>query len=170
VVAVKTYAVTARRWRYGWELHIDGVGVTQSHGLKDAEAMVRDYIALECGVPEDSFEVRITPELGDGLDEELRETRAAVQRAAELQKAAADRARSLARRLKAKGLTGQDVARVLGVSPQRVSQLLAGKTGTSLAVAPRVTPARATAKKATARKSAAKKSTAQKTAARRLSA
>jgi hypothetical protein len=39
VVAVKTYAVTARRWCYGCELRIDG--------LKDAEAMVREDIALE---------------------------------------------------------------------------------------------------------------------------
>jgi hypothetical protein len=27
------YAVTAKRWKHGWELHIDGVGVTQSRTL-----------------------------------------------------------------------------------------------------------------------------------------
>jgi hypothetical protein len=29
--------VTARRWAHGWELHIDGVGVTQSRTLASAE-------------------------------------------------------------------------------------------------------------------------------------
>jgi len=46
-----TYKVTARRWRprrpwrrRGWELDIEGVGVTQSHSKGDAERMVRDYL------------------------------------------------------------------------------------------------------------------------------
>jgi hypothetical protein len=39
-----TYNVTAKRWKHGWELHIDGVGVTQSRTLDTAEQMVRDYI------------------------------------------------------------------------------------------------------------------------------
>jgi hypothetical protein len=162
---VKTYSVTARRWRHGWELHIDGVGVTQSRGLGDAEAMVRDYIALEFDVPEDSFAVTITPEIGDGLDEDVREARADVQRAAEIQKAAAERARSVAHRLRAKGFTGQDVAKILGVSPQRVSQLLATKTAPPRAAARKMTAAttakktaaKTTAKKAAARQKAAKK-------------
>ena len=77
-----TYEVHARRWARGWELHIDGVGVTQSRSLSDAEGMVRDYIAL------------------------------------------AERSRELVRHLAAKGLSGKDTAKVLGVSPQRVSQLL----------------------------------------------
>lgn len=41
---VTTYAVHAKRWKHGWELHIDGVGVTQSRNLDGAEQMVRDYI------------------------------------------------------------------------------------------------------------------------------
>ena len=36
---MRTYSVRAKRWEHGWELHIEGVGVTQSHGLKDAEMM-----------------------------------------------------------------------------------------------------------------------------------
>jgi hypothetical protein len=45
-------------------LHIDGVGVTQSDDLDGAEVMVRDLIRLRVGVPADSFDVEITPELG----------------------------------------------------------------------------------------------------------
>ena len=59
-----TFQVRAVRWDRGWELHIDGLGVAQSHGLRDAEYMVRDYVSLMLHVSEDSFEVQITPELG----------------------------------------------------------------------------------------------------------
>jgi hypothetical protein len=62
MAAVKTYSVRATRWEHGWELHIDGMGVTQSDDLDDAEMMVRDYISLDLGVPSDSFAVEITPE------------------------------------------------------------------------------------------------------------
>ena len=30
------YNVIAKRWEHGWELHIDGIGVTQSHLLSGA--------------------------------------------------------------------------------------------------------------------------------------
>lgn len=30
---MSTYNEHAKRWKHGWELHIDGVGVTQSRNL-----------------------------------------------------------------------------------------------------------------------------------------
>ena len=119
-----TYKVRAKRWARGWELYIHEVGVTQSRSLGDAEAMVRDYIALDREVSSKSFEVDITPEVGDGLDEEVVEVRRQIATAAEAQRRAAESLRALAGRLKAKGLTGKDMAVVLGVTPQRVSQLV----------------------------------------------
>jgi methanogenic corrinoid protein MtbC1 len=44
MAAMTTYVVRAKRWAHGWELHIDGIGVTQSRILDGAEQMVRDYI------------------------------------------------------------------------------------------------------------------------------
>ncbi len=48
------YKVTGSRWRprrpwrrRGWELDIEGVGVTQSHTRRDAERKVRDYLSLD---------------------------------------------------------------------------------------------------------------------------
>ena len=55
----KTYEVLAKKWRRGWELHIAGVGVTQSRSLADAAKMARDYVASDLDVPEDSFDVRL---------------------------------------------------------------------------------------------------------------
>jgi len=46
---VKTYQVRAKRWEHGWELHIEGVGVTQSRTLWDAEEMARDPAADDAG-------------------------------------------------------------------------------------------------------------------------
>jgi DNA-directed RNA polymerase subunit F len=121
---MKTYKVRAKRWARGWELHIDGVGVTQSHSLRDAEGMARDYIALDTRVLPGSFAVEIVPEIGHGLDEKTRAARKAVTDASHAQRVAAAQAREVARELRAADLSGRDIAKVLDVSPQRVSQLL----------------------------------------------
>lgn len=124
-----TYEVLARRWARGWELHIDGVGVTQSRTLTDAEEMVRDYIALDLGVEPDSFAVHITPEIGEGLDQDIAAVQKEIRTAERALAAAAERSRSIVRELTARGLSGREVARVLGISPQRVSQLLKNRSG-----------------------------------------
>jgi len=121
---VNTYDVIAKRWDRGWELQIAGVGVTQSRRLSEAEGMVRDYIVLDRGNHE--FEVRITPELAPTLEREVRRARKATTDAAQMVESAAVRSREAARHLRDEGLTGRDIAIVLGVSPQRVSQLLNG--------------------------------------------
>ncbi len=119
---MKTYKVTASRWEHGWELYVAGVGVTQSHTLAGAQDMVRDYISLETDTEPDSFEVIITPRIG-GLETEAAQLRGEVIELETAQRHIAQRSRSLVRSLKATGLTSADVAVVLGVSPQRVSQL-----------------------------------------------
>lgn len=53
------YEVHPIRWAKGWELHITGVGVTQTEQLEDAEMTARDYLCLLLDVPEDSFDVRV---------------------------------------------------------------------------------------------------------------
>jgi hypothetical protein len=119
-----TYQVRAKRWAHGWELHIEGVGVTQSHTLRDAERMARDYIALDTDTDPASFDVKITPEIGGELGEMTAAARRAVAEAEEARRAAAVRSRDAARKLQGAGLSGRDIAAVLQVSPQRVSQLL----------------------------------------------
>jgi hypothetical protein len=124
LVAVKTtYEVVAKRWRHGWELHIQGLGVTQSHSLADAEAMAREYIVLDLDVPEDAFDVKITPQVGGGVDQQIERTRSEIANAAQAQRRAAESSRALVHQLRMMGLSGKDMAVVLGVTPQRVSQL-----------------------------------------------
>jgi hypothetical protein len=114
----------ARRWKRGWELHIDGVGVTQSRSLAEAETMVRDYVESLTGQDASGARVNVTAEVGDGLDEEARAAREAVAAADRATRAAAAHSRKVARDLKRAGLSGRDIASVLSLSPQRVSQLL----------------------------------------------
>jgi hypothetical protein len=127
-IVSNTYQVRAKRWAHGWELHIEGVGVTQAHTLRGAERMARDYIALDTGATPDAFDVEITPEIGGELGEKTAAARRAVAEAEEARRAAAVQSRDAARELQGAGLSGRDIAAVLQVSPQRVSQLLKGST------------------------------------------
>ncbi|GAB2700427.1 hypothetical protein [Kitasatospora kifunensis] len=119
-----TYTVVAKRWRHGWELHVEGVGVTQSRTLLDAEPMAREYIGLELEVPEDSFALVVTPEIGAGVDGELLDLRQADREAEAAQRRATAKRRTIAAHLKELGLSGREIAAVLGITPQRVSQIL----------------------------------------------
>jgi CRP-like cAMP-binding protein len=92
--------------------------------------MVRDYIALLHDVPPGSFDVEITPLVGNGLDEAVRSVRTMVADADRARREAAVHSRAIAGRLRDAGLSGRDVAHVLGVSAQRVSQLLKDFSGT----------------------------------------
>lgn len=119
-----TYAVRAKRWKHGWELHIDGIGVTQSRNLDGAEQMVRDYIETLTDHDTADDAVIIHPEVGNGLDEAAEAAREAIAEAERALRAAAARSRQVAQRLKQEGLSGRDIAAILHVSAQRVSQLL----------------------------------------------
>ena len=126
----KNYTVRATRWDHGWELDIEDVGGTQSHTLNDAEDMVRDYIRLALDVAADAFDVTIIPDVGEDLVEKAQVAKEATAAAEQMRDAAARSAREVARRLSEKGLRGKEIAIILGVSNQRVSQLLRdGQTG-----------------------------------------
>jgi predicted XRE-type DNA-binding protein len=118
-----TYHVTATPWEHGWELDIDGVGVTQSRSLGDAELMIRDLIARRTDTPAGEVEIAIDVDI-PGLSPTAAEARKAVADAEEAQRTAAALSRAAANSLIEAGLSGRDVARVLKVSPQRVSQLV----------------------------------------------
>jgi predicted XRE-type DNA-binding protein len=121
---MSTYTVRAERWKHGWELHVDGVGVTQSRNLAGAEQMVRDYIETLTGNDTADDVVIIKPEVGSGLDEAAEAAREAISEAENALRAAAARSRQVARQLSQEGLSGKDIASILHVSAQRVSQLL----------------------------------------------
>jgi DNA-directed RNA polymerase specialized sigma24 family protein len=132
MVAVKSkmrtaYQVTAKRWRKGWELHVPGVGVTQSDTLATAEGMVRDYLAITFDAYDTVQKVHVTiePDLGEDLNARLEKARTLTRQAEKARDEAAADYRQLVTALREDGMSGAEIARVLKVSPQRVSQLLA---------------------------------------------
>ena len=121
----RTYTVDAKRWEHGWELHVEGVGVTQSKSLNSAARMAREYISLVQGISDESaIDVELRPQIDKVLGEEVIAARKAVHELAELQHEVAALSRATAKSLAKSGLSGADIAVVLDVSPQRVSQLL----------------------------------------------
>lgn len=117
-----TYTVTARRWAEGWELHIEGEGVTQVRTLDQATSQVRDYLTT---VHERDFtdtEVTLVPDL-DGYEKEVAAARREVAAATTAQLHAAARSRAVVKELRARGLSVTDTAAILGITRGRVSQL-----------------------------------------------
>jgi DNA-directed RNA polymerase specialized sigma subunit len=128
VVDVNTYRVTAIRDGDWWSLvahDVEGREVaSQSRRLDQADAAIREAIALVLDVDRDAFEVAISPDLRhvDVSDDTLEalELRRALT---ELSDQARRRTPAAVAELRAAGLTVRDVAQLLGVTPSRISQI-----------------------------------------------
>jgi len=115
--------VKASRWTLGWELSVEGVGVTQVRTLARAEQQVRDYLdTIDPSMDHDGWMIRVVPDLGSVIDE-VRGAQAASEAAAVAQAEAGRRMRAVVRRLRVLGLSLADTACILGVSKGRISQL-----------------------------------------------
>ena len=126
MVAMSEYTAVVTREGRGWVVDVAGVGATQARNLAEAKDMAIDLIAITRQVPPASIHVDIRTMLDPELEAEVQQARAAIQELEQRQQRVASTSRSVARKLvRTAGLTGRDAAVVLGVSPQRVSQLLA---------------------------------------------
>jgi hypothetical protein len=119
------YEATAVRDGRWWLIQVPGIGATQSRTLGQAEEQARDLIAAVLDVDIEDVRVDVLPDLGERLLSEVRDVRRCVDEATEALRLAAERNRDLAAHLVHDcKLSGTDAAVVLGVSPQRVSQLI----------------------------------------------
>jgi predicted RNase H-like HicB family nuclease len=123
----QTYQAIAARDGRWWFVHVPGEQglVTQVHRLDQAEPMLREVIGLMRKVPEDSFDVVIEPDLSS-----IGELRAVIERAvqereraAAAQDSASAAIRDAVAQIRASGFTTRDAGALVGVSPQRISQL-----------------------------------------------
>jgi DNA-directed RNA polymerase specialized sigma subunit len=127
-VDVTTYRVTATREADWWSLvavDVDGREVaSQARRLEQAEAAIREAVALVLDVGSDTFDVDITPDLSH--IEVSRGTLEALELRRDLAELV-DRSRrqtpAAVAELRQAGLTVRDVAQLLGVTPSRVSQI-----------------------------------------------
>jgi hypothetical protein len=127
-----SYVVIAKRWARGWELHIEGVGVTQVASLSKAEATAREYIAFSLDLDDvNSFDVEVIAQLDAELTKQVKMARDQVKEAERRQREAAAKQREVAKQLGRSGLSGREIAIVLGLTPQRVSQLIGASSGTA---------------------------------------
>lgn len=123
------YEVTAERDGRHWFLRVQELpGVfSQVRRLDQAESMARDAISAFLAIQADSFEVSVAVGLPDDLRRDVAnvvDLRGVIDRT---EREYADLTRRLATRLvQGEGLTVREAGRVLGLSYQRVSQLVAG--------------------------------------------
>jgi DNA-directed RNA polymerase specialized sigma subunit len=123
-----TYQVTATRDGHWWSLVAPNVGgrevASQSRRLDQADAAIREAIAVVLDVEHDAFDVDITPALERvEVSDETLEVLALRRELAELSDRARRRTPAAVAELRAAGLTVRDVAQLLGVTPSRVSQI-----------------------------------------------
>lgn len=127
MTVVKVRAVREGRL---WVLHLENGGATQVRALSDVEGMVADYVSLLEGVPAESVRVDLVAvDPGEGAAVVVEAAKSAQHTAARAVENAAVLMREAVAELKGRGLSGVEAARVLGVSPQRISQLAASAAG-----------------------------------------
>jgi predicted RNase H-like HicB family nuclease len=139
--------VTANAQRSGgwWAVEVPAIPglFTQAKRLDQVESMVKDAAEL---LGAGDVDVDVVPQLPADVGEEIQAARQVHAQVISLQERAAAKYREVAARLRREGLTVRDVAAVLEVSPQRVSQLVP-----AAAKAPRKAAAHATPKQALVR-------------------
>lgn len=128
-VAVERVTYTARCVRAGdwWAIIVPEVpGVfSQARRLDQAEEMARDAIAAMLRVSPRSFDVSVSPDLPGGISAEIDAAKELRQVAERAQREATAATRQVAATLlEACQLTLRDIGSLLGMSHQRVSQVL----------------------------------------------
>ncbi|ONI72409.1 hypothetical protein BWI15_20455 [Kribbella sp. ALI-6-A] len=128
---MKTYDALVTRDGRWWMIEIPELdGLTQARRLDEVEKMAREYIAVTLDVPMSQVAVSVSGVEVAGQD--LLEAKALVEdlrrHAKQVEELVADLTRQLASALSSASVPVRDVSKVLGVSHQRVSQLVQSAT------------------------------------------
>jgi|HubBroStandDraft_3_1064219.scaffolds.fasta_scaffold27260_3 hypothetical protein len=108
-----------------WRVRVPDIDrSTQARSLSEAEAMVRDLIAIMTDVAQNSFDVDMRIILPEDVQIELDQSQVLREQAKQSQAEAARLARDAAHRLHDLGLSLRDIGRALGVTFQRAKQLV----------------------------------------------
>jgi len=129
---LKTYTARCRRVGDWWAISVPELkGVnTQARRLEKVDAMARDAIALFLDVAANSFDIKLEPILPRDLQKKVGRARKVRGEAEALQAEAVTVSAAVAADLVQRAhLTVRDAGRVLGLSHQRIAQLLKASTG-----------------------------------------
>lgn len=125
VADLKTYRAEIERDGRFWRVRVPDIDrSTQARSLSEAEAMVRDLIAIMTDVPQNSFAVDMKIILPEDVQLELEQSQMLREQARQSQAEAARLARDAAHRLHTLGLSLRDIGKALGVTFQRAKQLV----------------------------------------------
>jgi predicted RNase H-like HicB family nuclease len=121
------YQATITREDGWWMIHVPDIdGLTQARRLADVEQMARELIAVTRDVPVDDIAVNVSIDAVAGI--QVRDVLDAVAaeraEAKRLDADASAKTAALAQQLVGKGIPQRDIGKILGVSHQRVSQLV----------------------------------------------
>lgn len=121
-----TYRANARRSGQFWAIDVPELpGVfSQVRRLDQVGAIVRDAIAAFLNADPDNFDVLVHKELEPEVEQLIIRASTAKGRAAIAQAESSNAQRFVARQLTAAGYTTRDIGALLGISHQRVAQLL----------------------------------------------
>jgi hypothetical protein len=109
-----------------WMIRVPEIDyLTQARHVREIETMARDLIATIKDVPADSFELDVHINLPRSAEDHLKAAEAYREQAADANRHASEEARAAAKEL-AETMPLRDVGTVLGVSHQRVHQLVNG--------------------------------------------
>ncbi|WP_284986827.1 hypothetical protein [Arthrobacter sp. fls2-241-R2A-172] len=112
-----------------WEIHIHELDrVTQASRTKDIQDMATDLAAIALNLDPDEVKVNVTLRPPGDVMHRWTQAREDAEKAQELSAKAASESRSVVAEL-SQQFTITEVARMLGISTQRVSQLKAKNSG-----------------------------------------
>jgi hypothetical protein len=97
---------------------------SQARDIEDVEVMIRDAISGALDVDAESFELDLEFDLPAGVVDQVSRAREAAAEATEVQARASRESRAAVQALRDEGLTLKEAGYFLGVTPQRVAQLL----------------------------------------------
>lgn len=121
---VSKYTAQAQRDGDFWLIRVPEINrSTQARHAREIESMARDLVAIMEDVPADSFELDITIDLPEEIAAHLAAAREYRRQAEQANERSAEEARTAAKALAAT-MSMRDVGTVLGVSHQRVHQLV----------------------------------------------
>ena len=122
------YHVDAYQDGKWWSLQVREMpnAISQVKSLDLADEWIREAINIVSDEPEDSFDVEIIPVVGEELEAALAEAREFAAELDQFQRRMVWMYRSVMLDLSKLRTKGKDIAAILKVSPQRVSQLIKG--------------------------------------------